>query len=175
MSVKRAFREAFVDQQPAEDILDFAAAARAHVKAEEPTRAIRLYQRCIALDPGAVEHWYRLGEACLSASYNAAAYKYLAAGKRLDVALAWDFEFQLGRACHRLGRLKESERWYRESLAREDHHVTHLNLALVYQDMKDWKRAYRACKESLRVSPQYERAVKLIDELRVAWCDQSLG
>jgi tetratricopeptide (TPR) repeat protein len=173
--LRAAFKAAFLDREDGEDMLDFGAAAKQWLKAEEPARAVRLYQRCLRLDPVSAETYFRMGEACLDAGYNDAAYETLTSGRDKDGARNYDFDFAIGRACYRLKRWREGVRHYRASLEREDDAVTHANLGVLYEEMGDFRSAYACYKRSAELRPDYERAKTLIRSLEEAWAAKTLG
>jgi len=174
-ALRRAFRSAFVDRADGEDMLDLGAAARQWMKVEEPTRAAKLLQRCLKLDPLSAEAHFRFGDACLDAGYNEPALRSLEKGRRLEGAGEFDFDFAIGRACYRLKRFKDAERAYRSSLEREDDAVTHANLGVIYEERGDFKRAYACYRRSRELKPDYERAKTLVAALEKTWAEKSLG
>jgi len=167
-----AFEGAFVDQAWGDDFLEFKAAARAHAEAGQHIQAVRQYRRALALDPGSAELHHRIGEACLLAGKAHHALDYLLAGLHLDPEHRWDFEFLLGRACHALQRYIHALRWYGMSAERQDHPTTRLNMALAHDQLGDFRAAYLACRESLRLEPTYERARLLFEDIKTRWCEE---
>jgi len=97
-ALRAAFRELYVIRQDGEDMLDFSSAAKNYIQQKMYVPAVRMLQRCAALDPGDPEIFHRLGETCIEAGHYRLAVRYLDEGLRRDPERRYDFEFNLGRA-----------------------------------------------------------------------------
>jgi tetratricopeptide (TPR) repeat protein len=173
-AVRSAHHRFIVERQDGEDLIDFSTAAREEYRLERYARAVRLYERCLKLDPGSAELLYRTGEACVDAGLPGEALKYLKRGRSLPGGADWDFDFQIGRAFYRLERLKDAAASYTESIAKRDDPVARTNLGAVYEEWGKPKDAYREYKKALDLDPKYERATTLLNALVHAWAEKTL-
>ncbi|MCA9514267.1 MAG: tetratricopeptide repeat protein [Myxococcales bacterium] len=155
---REVFAAEYERRRPSDDLLDYAAAARGYVQKKDFSRALRFFLRCIELDPDDPELRYRAGEVALDAGHYAVAVDELLRGFDLDVAMAWDFDFQLGRAYTLLGEHDKALDWYGRSLAREDHPVTLTNIGVLHAHGGRFAEAHRHYTRALALDPHYERA-----------------
>lgn len=163
---RAVFAEEYKRRRPSDDLLDYAAAARTYAQKKDFSRALRFYLRCIELDPDDPELRYRAGEVALDAGHYAVAAEELHRGFALDVSLAWDFDFQLGRAYTLLDDHATALEWYGRSLAREPHPVTLTNIGVLHAAGGRLSDAHRCYTRALELDPHYERARDRLAQLK---------
>lgn len=163
--VSRAFQATEVDCKDGEDMIDLNMAALTHLSENRALRAARLFQQCLEIDPGSAELAFRFGEACVQAGHARLALDALTRGAALEGAEEHDFDFQLGRAYFVLRRRDEALAAYRRSLAREDHAMTHFNIAQVLEALGDMRGAYLEYRRALKGEPEGDRAVTIMRRL----------
>ncbi len=165
-SFRKAFRRSDKERHKGEDITDLGSAGVEAFEKKNYLHAIRHFKRCLRLDPESPEVLYRLGEACVEAGLAEEAIAFLGKGKEFDAFRLHDFDYQLGRACHRLGRFQEALVSYENSLKRDDHSTTHANLGFVYLDLRELRNASRCFRKALALDPKNARARKALEAMR---------
>jgi tetratricopeptide (TPR) repeat protein len=169
---RATFASHFCKRRPADDLLDYAAAAKGYVQKKDFNRALRFYQRCTELDPNDPQLCYRAGEAALDAGHHAIAVAHFETGYSLDVGMAWDFDFQLGRAHSLAGDHDEALAWYDKSHKREEHPVTLTNMGVLHAYHGRYAIAYKYYHRARELDPQYDRARDRLDRLKdLVWED----
>ena len=169
------FAKIFVDRHDGGDLLDHLAAARLHAKAKEYPRAARHYARALTLDPRSAELHYEMGQTCIEAGQPALAIDHLERCAALDLAGAFDHDFQLGMAAYAQGRFAAAIAYYDRSNLRELHHVTWWNLALCHRALGDLGSTCRALDRALALEPTYDPARRMAEEIRGEWWRSQLG
>ncbi|PIE17872.1 MAG: hypothetical protein CSA66_05300 [Proteobacteria bacterium] len=163
----RAFFDThYLRRRPADDLLDYVAAARAYLTKKEYARALRFFLRCVELDPYDPELRYRAGSAALDASLYAVAIEQLQRGHALDAQRGWDFDFQLGRAYCLAGDHDAALDWYRRSHARGEHPVTLTNMGVLHAYHGRHATAHACYTRALALDPHYERAHERLQSLK---------
>ena len=160
--------------QDGEDLVDFSLAAQLFVEAKDWGQAVRLWARCIDIDNGDPALYYQLADALFGDGKYLAAIHYCEQGLDLDEHGTQDFSFMLGRCHAMLDRYAEAIDWYKVSLTREDHPVTHSNMGMAYQAQGDFQRAFQEISEALRLDPQDKNARSCLKSLRNAWWEHSV-
>ena len=164
-SVQKRFEKTFLEKQRGEDLLDFRDAAHHFYEAEKYALAARLYRRCVQLDPGGLDDLFWFGRSAHEAEYYRVAYRAFHRGLKLDPDTQLDFEFYLGRTCRALGLLDEAVSHYQASLRKQDHAVTHVNLARIHLSRGDSEDAERHIHSALALDAENDRARKMLAEL----------
>jgi tetratricopeptide (TPR) repeat protein len=164
----QAFQRHFIDQSPGEEVMRHYNAGFAFAQRQDFRRAAAMYRRCVEMDPDNAEHHYQLGLSCVEGGLYEQAAEFLERGLKTDPYHTTDMEFELARAYEELGKVREAIDLYRSSLDREDHPVTHCNLALAHIKLEEWKQAHEAIKRSLALDPESERAQETLDKLKAA-------
>ncbi len=167
--LKPVFERTHVGREDGEDVVDFSSAAKLYLDNREWSRAIRLLTRCTRLDPLNGEIWLRLAEANIELGEHATAEEHARAGMAADRDQRQDWEFLLGRITCLLERRQEAISWYRASLRRDDHPVTHTNLAVLYEEVGDLPKALRSLRRALALAPSYTRASERLEHLKGVW------
>lgn len=175
-----AAREVFTAQygrrRPSDDLLDYAAAARAYIQKKEYPRALRFQLRCVDLDPDDPELRYNAGSTALDASLYTVAIEHLERGHALDTERHFDFDFQLGRACSLAGRHDDALAWYRRSHARGEHPVTLTNMGVLHAYHGRFATAHSCYTRAIELDPHYERARDRLLRLKdLVWDDAVKG
>jgi hypothetical protein len=153
-------------------LLDFSQAAKHFQQKKETGRALRFFLLCADLDPHNAEHRFRVGETAIDAGLHALAVEHLRRGFELDVARAWDFEFQLGRAYCLLDDNAAALAWYERSQARAPHAVTLANMGMIHAAEGRHREAWLHFSQALELDPTYARAAERMDALKEAiWAE----
>jgi tetratricopeptide (TPR) repeat protein len=166
------FAEAFARHLQAsgdsDALLDLTSAARVFASGPEaqPVRAVRLFQRCLELDPYSATLHHEAAEVCLQAGLFGLGEAYLRRCAELDQRDEHDVDFDLGRMYARTARPREALEHYRRSLDREANPATLANIGLAHMELGELDAGEAALLEALELAPEYERAVKLLEELR---------
>jgi tetratricopeptide (TPR) repeat protein len=166
---RKAFARLYERRQDGEEMLELGAAADEWFKKKAWLHAARLFQRCLKLDPESAEVLFKLGKSCFEAGHTDLALRYLSEGRTCDVRRGFDFDFQIGRCHHKLGRTREAIDAYTASLAREEDASTHCNIGLMYEAERELGRAYACYQRALVLMPKYDRARALLERLREVW------
>ena len=172
---RAAFDKGYLENEDGEDLVDFTEAAEKLIAEEDHAVAARFLKRCAKLDPENVEVLYALGEACVEAESYEAALAPLEKARALDAAGAYEIDFLLGRALHGLQRHGEAIEAFQRSMAKTETPYGHANLGLVYEDLKDFKKAYQAYRRALELDPDDESAQTLLSQLATTYADAALA
>ena len=169
---RATFASHFCKRRPADDLLDYSAAAKGYVQKKDYNRALRFYLRCIELDPNDPQLRYRAGEAALDAGHYVIAVEQFETGYSLDADQKWDFDFQLGRAHSLGGEHEKALAWYDKSLARGEHPVTLTNMGVLNAYAGRYALAYQCYQRAAELDPHYERARDRLTRLKeLVWED----
>lgn len=163
---ERAAFRALDEGEGGDEIVDASTAAKRFADRGQPDRALRLFRRCLELEPDNVEHLHRAGQAAIEAGRYELAIRWLERGRSLRPDSGLDFEFQLGRATCLLEDWEASRRWYEEATTREDHPVTWTNLGIVYEELGRTVDAVRCYEEAQRVDRSDTRSRERLDAVR---------
>jgi predicted Zn-dependent protease len=161
---------AFVDSHIADDLgermLDDSLAADTCLQAGEATRAARLLERCVRIDPENADLQRRLAEALLEVPEPSLAIDTIRIGQALRDQNRVDWDFLSGRAECLLGRRNEAITAYQASAAREDHPSTRTNLGILYEELGDCAMAAAQYQRALELRPDYSRATDRLAQLK---------
>ena len=164
--VRVSFTAEFVESQPGQDLLDFAAAARAASSAQDPALAARFYRRALRLDPFSVKLHRELGRACLAAGETHEAIRVLTAGHALDSGADATFGLLLAEACKAAGDARAALTWLAQALTIDPQAATYLELALAYETLNEPDDAALAYEHALGLDPACEPAQRCLARLR---------
>src|SRR5690606_34283442 len=127
-----AFRRCYVDRDDGERYTTLVAGAGRCFNAGDYLYAARQDRGLVALDPGDVRLHYLLGQACVEAAVYDEAIVVLTHGESMGGAEAYDFAFELGRACYLAAMPDAAIGHYERSIARAPHAETWSNLGMLW-------------------------------------------
>jgi tetratricopeptide (TPR) repeat protein len=164
------FQARYLAEHANDRLLDESYNARKAALAKEPARALRAWLRCIEMDPFSAELRFRAGELAIEAGFFDLAVEQLEHAVALDLEHAWDVEFHLGRAHSLANRHPQALDWYRRSLERTPHPITHTNIGVVHEHDGRLDDAWRSFQSALALDPECERALAGLERLKAhAW------
>lgn len=165
---RAAYKEHFVTTNRGSDYLDFMVVAQEAAAQKDHPRAIRFYQRCIALDPYNPEHYKSCGASCFSEEQYHAALHYFTRGAALPSSGSCDFELRIGEVYYRLGQLELAIAHVEASLREAITPIKYVALADIHRAQKDPEQARAALQEALRIAPGFPPALQRLAELQIA-------
>lgn len=173
-AMRECFLGGFSRRNAGQDRLDFESAARALSEAGEHKRALRFYDRCLALDPHDPTLYAQAANAALALDEVEVALRYLREGSARDRFHAHDFELQLGEVHCRQGALHPACKAFEASLLHRELPLTHVALGKVLQVLGDYPRAFHAFTRALELDPALEEARQALSSLQEDWCEAEL-
>lgn len=171
---RAAYDERFVATNSGSDYLDFESVAQEAAEQGDHPRAIRFYQRCIALDPHNPEHYKGCGASCFSDGQYVSALRYFTQGAALPGAAAFDFELSLGEAHYRLGQNELALAHVEASLRETASPIKYVALADLHRASRAYEQSLWALQQALRLSPGFSPALQRLAELKAAWAEEEL-
>jgi len=163
--LRESFERNLVMSRLGDDVIDFYDTGRRYAADDDHERAVRYFQRCVALDPYCAEYRYRLAEAAVDGGFYGLAKAAAEVGMALDDGDQHDFEFVLGRAFCLDDDFSQAIAWYERSLRRDEHWVTWTNLAALYEHDGRFDDARKGYVRALELKPDYEKAQRRLAEL----------
>lgn len=111
--------------------------------------------------PGDSEFMQKIGEALFDAQLFEDACEYLSKALELSPGSIQMYN-RIGIALRKLGRFEAAEQYYRKAVEwKDDDPNIFFNLGRLYVEWKQWRKAVKAAKIVLRLSPDFEPARKL--------------
>ena len=164
--VRARFTAEFLENQPGQDLLDFAAAARAASGSQDYALAARFYRRALLLDPFSAKLHRELGRACLAAGETREAIRVLTAGHALDGGADAEYGLLLAEAFKAAGDVRAAVTWLSQALAIEPQAATYHALAQAFETLGEPENAARAYEHALGRDPSFAAAQRCLDRLR---------
>ncbi|PTL76285.1 tetratricopeptide repeat protein [Vitiosangium sp. GDMCC 1.1324] len=174
-SVREVFARGFCQGHVGQDRLDFEVAALKLSEAGDYKRALRFYDRCLALDPHALTLYEQAGATALALGDLDLALRYFSEGAARDSLREHDFGLRMSEVYCRQGELRRASELLETSLQTDEEPMTYLALGQVYLELGEYARAFRAYTRALELDPHLEEARQALAALQVAWCEAELG
>ena len=163
--LRPSFERHQVDCRLGDDLMDYYDTGRRASSEDEHDRAVRYFVRCVEIDPYSAEYRYRLAESAVDGGFYTLARAAAEVGMALEDGDRHDFEFVLGRAFCLDDDFSEAIAWYERSLVRDEHWVTHTNLATLYEHEGRFDDARKGYLRALELKPDYEKARRRLADL----------
>ncbi len=164
-----AFQLHVVDHHEGHELLDLTDAALDAVKREAYHRAVRFFEKAVALDPKNPRLIYQYAETCVLCGLMVPARDLLLRAMALDPDETLDCDFLLGRVYASLGEHDAALEQLFHSLRKSWHHITLANIAEVYRLTDNLDEAYRYYRHALTANPEHEHARQRLESLRDEW------
>ncbi|MCP3063630.1 SAM-dependent methyltransferase [Myxococcus sp. K38C18041901] len=174
-SLREAFTRGFIQSQASQDRLDFELAAQKLSEAGEHKRALRFYDRCIALDPHALTLYVQAGAVALALDDFETALRYLREGDSRDGLRQQDFSLRMSDVFCRQGDFLQAGALLERAVQEHEAPLTYVALGRVYLELGEHARAFQACARAGELSPDHQEVTQLLSEVQGAWCEAELG
>jgi tetratricopeptide (TPR) repeat protein len=175
-SMRESFDGGFCRPHAAgQDRLDFEVAAQKLSEAGEYKRALRFYDRCLALDPHALTLYEQAAAAALAIDDLETALRYLREGAARDRFRERDFELRVSEVYCRKGELRQASELLESSLRGHEAPMTYVALGQVYLELGEYARALQACVRAQELAPDLKEAEQALSSVQEAWCEAELG
>ncbi|NOK16528.1 SAM-dependent methyltransferase [Corallococcus carmarthensis] len=174
-ALREAFATGFCRPQAGQDRLDFEVAAQKLSEAGEHRRALRFYDRCLALDPHALTLYEQAGATALALGDLETALRYLREGAARDRFQQRDFALRMSEVYCRKGELRQASELLERSLQAHEAPMTCVALGQVYLELGEHARAFQNGTRALELAPGLQEAEQLLSAVQGAWCEAELG
>jgi hypothetical protein len=164
-TLDRLFEELFVHGNENVASSDFYAAGQKFEDAGEFDRACRFYERTLRFRRYDAHVYLRLGNCLAETGDYERAIDTLTAGRAYDNFREYDFDFRIGYTYHKEQRYEDALNAYHESIRHFPSEITHYNIGLCEEELKNFDAAMRAYRASIAINPNYEKARTNLDRL----------
>ncbi|MFY1824498.1 SAM-dependent methyltransferase [Myxococcus fulvus] len=174
-SLREAFTRGFIHSQAGQDRLDFELAAQKLSEAGEHKRALRFYDRCIAMDPHALTLYAQAGAEALALGEFETALRYLREGASRDLFRQQGFALRMSEVSCRQGAFPQARELLERAVQEHEAPLTYVALGRVYLELGEHTRAFQACARAGELAPDRQEVAQLLSDVQGAWCEAELG